>query len=472
MSNPISESKRTLHSCKVEGNLLEYPLFYFDRATRRTKMSFVFEESIGDQDVRRKFSVENGSGLPGAIAQDCLVALMMIRERDGTRDVNFFVREIARCLDVEGRAARGHKREIVKKNLELLAKTIVEFKDSFFDKTKGEYVTTKIRPLFEKADLYEHRPGKNRREAWKENVFRLGELFERNLEAKYFNWIIFAKYKALKPGLARRLFLYLTKKSDGGRRREFAITLEKLYPRLPIVSRYPGHRFDILCRAAKDLEKVEITHRFTNTGLVTFFFPAKIQKILEAPRVDRKALEDLVVRFYRVIGTEQISAGRREDGVKVLIAVQAEAGVDVEKLGAIVDWVLARRETKFKGLHSIGILEKAWDQALSAITREEKKRAHADEEQTASRVAAAAFTEIENKRAQEIAELRSKVGARELAELRCEAERRFAQDRKYVFCGQDLAHVQDERERERRRERFLTTIEDALLRERAQPTSA
>jgi hypothetical protein len=326
---------------------------------------------------------------------------------------------------------------------------------------------TDIMALFPRARLYEHRSGKNQMEAWKENVFQLGELFEKNIDAKYFNWVLFENYKKLKSGLPRRLFLYLTKKSDGGRRREFPIRVEKLYPRLPITSKRANDRYEVLASAAKDLEKVGITHKFNDTGVVTFFFPAKMKKILEAPRVDRKALEDLVVRFYSAIGTEQLSASRREDGVKVLAHVQAEAGVGAEKLGVIVEWVLARRETKFKGLHSIRVLEKAWDQAHSAISREEKKRARAAEEKTVAHAAADTAAELEKKRVRELAELRSKISAEDLAELRREAERRFTQDRKYLFCGQDLARVQDEREHARRRESFLATIEAEILRDRA-----
>ncbi len=50
------------------------------------------------------------------------------------------------------------------------------------------------------------------------------------------------------------------------------------------------------------------------------------------------------------------------------------------------------------------------------------------------------------------------------------AERRFTQDRKYIFCGQDLARVQDERERERRREQYITVIENEILRRHPEPT--
>jgi hypothetical protein len=389
-------------------------------------------------------------------------------EEDADRDVHFFVRDAARLVFGDRRAASMRLRQLVKSNLERLATTMIKFKDSFFDKAKSEYISTKILPLFHSAQLYEHRPGKNQMEAWKENVFRLGDLFEKNIDARYFNWIYFEKYRALKPGLARRLFLYLTKKSDGGRRHEFTIGVEKLYPRLPITGNRPSKRFDCVSEAAKDLEKIGITHKFTNTGLVTFFFPAKMQKILEAPRVDVKALENHVVRFYRTIGVERISKAHLAEGVKVLANVQAEAGVGAEKVGEIVDWILARRETKFKGLHSIRVLEKAWDQAHSAITREEKKRARAAEENTASRAAADTFAEREKKCAQEIAEMRSKLSAEDLSQLRREAELRFTQDRKYVFCGQDLVRVQDEAERSRRREQYLTVIEDEVLREREQ----
>ena len=461
---PRSSTKK--QSCRVEGNLLEYPTFYFGDRSRPSKMSFVFEGEIDGQPIHRKITVGNHDGLPGALAQDCLVALLMLR--DESREIHFYVREVTRLVFGNDRTMR--RRQLVKQNLKLLAKTMIEFEDSFYNAEKREYVTTNIQPLFYGARIYEHRAGKNRMDARKHNVFRLSDLFENNINARYFNWVYFESYRKLKSGLSRRLFLYLTKKSNGGRRREFSITVEKLYPRLPITSKRPSERFECLDRAAKDLSKVGIARRYDNKGIVTFTFPDRLREAVEAPRVDTKALEDLVVRFYQGLDRKIVSDRRRREGVEVLRAIQGEAAVGAERLGQIIQWVLDRRDTKFKNLHSIRVLTKAWDQALSAIQRDEKKVAVAKK--------ATEEAELQKKLTQErddaLVKLRAKFSNEDLAGIRNEAERRLREDRSFAFHLGRLTLIRDQERRAREEESVLRAIEAIIMREReevaARPT--
>lgn len=465
MENNERTSNSTPHSCKIEGNLLEYPLFHFGDRSKPSKMTFVFEDEINGQRVCRRITVGNFEGLPGALAQDCLVALLMLREVQDGQDIHFYNREVTRLVFGSDRSMR--RQQLVKNNLKLLAKTIIEFQDSFFDKETDKYITTKIRPIFEKADLYEHHKGDNRMAARDHNVFRLCDLLQQNINASYFNWVYFENYRRLKSGLPRRLFLYLTKKSNGGRRRDFVIRLEKLYPRLPITSQRPSERFEVLERAAKDLEKVGITYRYDNAGKITFFFPEKLRQVVEAPRVDGKALEDLVVRFYQGVGSPIVSDRRKREGVELLRGIQAEAGVGAERLGQIIQWVLDRRDTKFKGLHSIQVLSKAWDQALSAITREEARRTNAEVRASELEVQKA----FAKNREGELAVLRTALSVEDLSRIHKEAERRFVDERKYCFARNRLETLQNEAQRDRVRGWTIKLIEDAIIRERAEASA-
>ena len=44
-------------SCKLEGNLLEYPIFYFGDRNRPKEMSFRFEEERDAKSITRKVTV-------------------------------------------------------------------------------------------------------------------------------------------------------------------------------------------------------------------------------------------------------------------------------------------------------------------------------------------------------------------------------------------------------------------------------
>jgi hypothetical protein len=211
------------------------------------------------------------------------------------------------------------------------------------------------------------------------------------------------------------------------------------------------------------LAKVGITYRYDNAGKITFFFPEKLRQAVEAPRVDTKALENLVVRFYQGLGSQIVSDHRKREGVELLRGIQAEAAVGGERLGEIIQWVLDRRDTKFKGLHSIQVLSKAWDQALSAITREETKKTKAEVRASELEVQEA----FSKKREEDLALLRTMLSVEDLSQIRKEAERRFVDERKYYFARNRLETLQDEAQRERERGWTIKLIEDAIIRERA-----
>lgn len=475
MGEQHSNTRHSQQSCKLEGNLTEYPLFFFERTQRKTKESYVFEEKQTDgRVVRRTFTVLNGAGLPGALAQDCLVALMVVRESVGKRDVQFYIIQIATLLFGKHRAKSMRIRQLVKKNLELLATTMVKFEDAFLDKEKGDYITTKILPLFHGAQLYEHRPDKNRREAWKENVFRLGDLFEKNLGAKYFNRILLDTYKKLPSGLPRRLFLYLTKKSNGGRARQWppegSANLEKLYNRLPITAKRASDRFETFKRAVDGLKTVGISYKFNNQGGIQFFFPPKFTKSVEAPAAAATGVDELVKRFYReALGDEQVSDVRLKKGREVLAAIQKEGGFGPDRMGKIVDWVLAQRGRKYKKpIYSIAFLLEVWGDAATAIGKEEKTKAAAEAKAREDLEVARDRKEREEEQKRFYADRIAKLSPAERADLRREAEQRAAQDRKYFFAADTIARTKDETKRAEKREQFLVMIERDILQERAE----
>lgn len=455
-----TETSRMTRAGRIEGNLIEYPLFQFERG-KKTVQTFAYEDPQ-IPGVRRHFTVTNGFGIGGALAQDCLVALMLLREEQQSRDVHFYVKEVARML--YGPHARQKKRYQIRKTLKRLAHTVLEFEDAFFDAQDGEYITTKIKPLFDESTLYQHRRGKNHMDARQENVFRLSAVIENNIAGRYFNYVVFEEYRKLPSGLPRRLFLYLTKKSNGGRRKSFTIGVRKLYDRLPITNKKPSRRFDCLEKTAKALAKIGITHRY-KCDTVTFVFPDRVRKSIETAAEGSAPLRDFVLRFYNTLGVETVSERRMTAGLRVLREVGTEAHVDPATLGKIVDWVLERRNTKFTGLHTINILRAVWDQALSDIRKAEKIR----ERQEAAAQAARAEKEKEEatKRAaaERTATQRLALSEEEAAGLHREAERLLDSDPRYGFTrsmlaenGTVLGHARDD---------WLRSIEDEILNEGA-----
>lgn len=457
-----ADATRRAKSGRVEGNLIEYPIFHFHRG-RRTAMSFVYEDD--SRGVRRQFTVTNGLGLPGALAQDCLVALMLLREEQQSSSIHFYVSEVARL--VFGSACNQKRKQLVKAALRRLAFTVLEFEEAFFDQDDGEYITTRIKPLFEESTLYAHRLGKNHMDARQENLFRLSEAIEKNIAASYFNYVVFEEYRKLPSGLPRRLFLYLTKKSNGGRRNSFTIRVRKLYDRLPITNKQPSRRFDCLEKTATAIERIGITHRYSG-DTITFVFPDRVRKTIETAFEGSSLLRELIQRFYSTLGVETVSDRRMSAGLRVLREIGTEAQVDPATLGKIVDWVLERREAKFKGLHSINILKAVWDQALSDIRKRENAAAKDVAQKENARAADhAAVAQAEAKKAH-VAMMRASLSEGAALELRAEATRRFETEPRLAFtrgmfsqsktvCGMTL-------------EEHVELLEDQVLLERAVQT--
>jgi hypothetical protein len=179
-------------------------------------------------------------------------------------------------------------------------------------------------------------------------------------------------------------------------------------------------------------------------------------------------LGEIVRRFYCEIGVGRMSDGRVREGVQVLERIQQEAGVDVPTLNRMVDWVLQHREKKFPGLHSIKVLAKAWDQALSSIERSVDQKNAAERESKAAE-------EREERRKKETADRlaaeRAALTDQERAALRREAEETAA---KNPFLAAHLERIEDEGEREAWLESHIQLAEGEILLERRprQPTSS
>jgi hypothetical protein len=328
-------------------------------------------------------------------------------------------------------------------------------------------------------------------DARRENVFRLSELLEKNLTGRYFSYVDFDDYKKIRSGIPRRLFLYLTKKSDGWRKREFTIHVEKLYSRIPITGKKAADRFECLAKAAREIENVGIGHRFSEDK-ITFRFvdrhrqleerrrtasasrtppaePAATPQPAPAPRPDgpttpELSMRDLVDHFYRGIKVERVSDRRMSSGLEVLRRVQAESGMDLPTVKRVIDWVLARRE-KLRGLHSIKILEAMWDQALADIQGRQKDEARAAEQARKVRDAEQAAEQATSQKRERLAAMRAELSDAERAALRLEAEHQFQADPRLAFtrdmfreseivCGMS-------------REDHIEVIEDHILEEQA-----
>jgi hypothetical protein len=446
-------------------------------------MAFTYED-YKDPNLLRSFRVTNGDGLPGALCQDCFVALLVLREQQGAPDVHFYVREITRLIF--GSPRGRSKRLRVKLSLQRLATTVLVFTDSFYEGSGREYISTKIEALFPTARIYEHRHGKNHMDARQENVFRLSDLVEKNLAGRYFNYVDFEDYKQIRSGVPRRLFLYLTKKADGWRKKDFTIHVEKLYSRIPITAQKAAARFECLAKAAKDIEKVGIAHRF-NDDKITFRFEErrrrldnrrqtsaakKTPSLVEAPATPQPpesttpqlSMRDLVEYFYRGIKVDRVSARRMSEGLEVLRRVQAESGADIPTMKRMIDWVLERRE-KFKGLHSIKILEAVWDQALADIQRQQKAEAQAAEQARKTRGAEQAIAQAASQRRDGLAAMRVGLSDAERAALRLEAEQRFEADPRLGFAREMFR--ESEKVGGMTRDEHIGMIEDGILEEQA-----
>lgn len=442
--------------CKVEGNLIEYPLFYFGKAVL-PKQTYEFTETKGEKKIHRKFTVSNGSGIPGALGQDCLIALLILNEEQKEGSIHFFIQEIGRILFGKKKGRSRTARRLVKQNLQRLAHTMVDFEDSFRT-AEGEYVTQEIGPLFAGASLYTHRAKNNTLLAWKENLFRLGDNFQKNIEGRYFNWINHNYWK-VKSGIPRRLFLYLTKKSNGGKRPAFTISLDKLYPRIPISSPYPGRRFEYLARACKELKKVGITHKF-GKGIIEFFFPQELKKEVKAEKISVPKLERLVEKFYGALGINVLSHKRRTEGVEILRRIQKEERrISSARMEQIIGWILERRGTDFRKLHSIRIVEQVWDQALSFLENSERAKRGAQTRKENQKAKSARDSD----RKMRIDKVRAALSSSEQRRIQKDAEKRLHSERRFAFT---LSAIEREKNPVLRKERLggvLRSIEEEIL---------
>lgn len=175
-------------------------------------------------------------------------------------------------------------------------------------------------------------------------------------------------------------------------------------------------------------------------------------------------LGEIVRRFYRQVGVERLSEARVREGIEVLERIQEEAGVDVPTLNRIVDWVLEHREKKFPGLHSIKVLAKAWDQALSSIERRENAKEAAERDR---KVAEELEARRRDEDAERIAAARAALGADERAALRREAEAAVARN---LFMAEHLKKIADEGERAAFRESNIQFMEERILLKRGSTT--
>lgn len=213
-----------------EKNLLQLSLFYFGRG--RPKETVV--EWEGSDGVCRLECVCK-YGVPGAFDQDVYTATLRVWvEQDMPHEcIKLTYSDIARILKLKSSKNSVGK---IKKSLEKLGQARYELKRCFI-KHNGDKDEVVHFSLFDAVVLHNRK-----KTSAKYTELYFPDLIRENLEAKYYQRLDMAWYRALPSGLPRRLYEYLEKRKYHCINGTFSIAEEILCRWLPITDSHTTNR--------------------------------------------------------------------------------------------------------------------------------------------------------------------------------------------------------------------------------------
>lgn len=354
----------------MEGNLLEHPIFSMQkRRVGRIIEEYVWQEKneVGKIISERKFKVDCINGVPNYFDMDVFNAIMRVYVKKGGMDkkteVYFTIYELMKELELP--VHDGEKVNRVRKSLERMAKTNLHFENSFFIKKEK---ITKIVHLISRIETYEQQKGNRLINITK---VVLDDELVNSIERKYYKLIDFKIYKALTPGISRRLYEYLEKKKY--RKNQFGIDIKKLASWMGLKTSKISQLKELLGKANNELREKRVINKWKYQKNIVVYYFHKSERFKEIED-NLFYLENLVVTFYQSLGQKKISEVLFREGMVVLQDLIDE-GYTKEEVAYALGWAA----DNIKEIHSIRILPKVIGQALgdkeSKRLVEEKKTA-------------------------------------------------------------------------------------------------
>lgn len=336
----------------MEGNILETPIFTFNKGDNRKKMVFKREtkDELGNP-ITEKFTMEAPKGIPSAFDQDVYNAIMKLYlSQKGTdkKNIHFTDYKIAKTIQI---AFSGERLKRIRESYDRMASTTLKYEGSFY--SKGEKIT-RIFHLLANVERYEKKKGKREINMTK---VTLDDIMLKSIDNNYFNLIDFDKYVALPSGVPRRLYEYLEKKKY--QKNSFEIGIKKLAKRIPLRTKQISKIKQYLDKANKELKKQGIidSWKYTKRNTVIYNF-TKSERFKEVEK-DLLYQEDLIRTFYLATGSDKISQSQLNQGFKVLQTLQKE-GYTQDEIEYALKWAV----DNIPDVYSIGIIPKLMSQAL------------------------------------------------------------------------------------------------------------
>ncbi|MEW6571676.1 MAG: replication initiator protein A, partial [Nitrospirota bacterium] len=239
-----------------ENNLLQLSLFYFGKGRPERAVT-----EWSDQAGKYKLECVCKFGIPGSFDQDVYTACMRIWVKQGMPKggIKLNYSDIARELGLEPPRAWVKK---VRQSLEKLGQARYQFTQCFVKADKdGNRKMDAHFSLFDAVILFRHEKGKSKRNSESELIF--SEKIAENLEAKYYQLLDLAWYRALPEGLPRRLYEYLEKKRYRANvNGEFFISQQAICRWLPVTDSNPTRKQNTLERIANELIKAGYLNKY------------------------------------------------------------------------------------------------------------------------------------------------------------------------------------------------------------------
>lgn len=229
-----------------ENNILQLGLFYFgDKKPDRTQVVW------SDAECDYKLECICKYGVPGSFDQDVYTACMRIWVKQGmdNSEIRLNYSDIARELHLIPPKDWVGK---IKKALQRLAQARYEFTKCFLQVMEDGVTQIDTHfSLFDSASLFSHRDGKSKRNSESRLIFP--KEIQKNLEAKYYQFLDMVWYRTLPEGLPRRLYEYLAKRHYHNINGVFMIKEEAICRWLPIMDKNVTNRRKRLAGIAQAL---------------------------------------------------------------------------------------------------------------------------------------------------------------------------------------------------------------------------
>jgi hypothetical protein len=277
----------------LEGSLIEVPFISINSQNKIKVMNYNWTDANG---IERGVEVVGGGKyrVPSTLEYDTLVALFRLFAKQNKIEfgddfeieneeliINFSLNDLAKEMGYKSISGKILNR--IKQSIETLVQITISNRKAgaLYDIQDGQYIadTTTLFHIIEEATFYDilKNPISNRKDL---NCIRLGKFFYQSIKHGYFKYFNYAIYLNLTSGIAKRIFLCLTK----WRNNKTYITLKynTLYSKIPLEESIPNYQKKAsLKRACEILKKVNfITEYDMQKDVVTFVFYNKNRKLV------------------------------------------------------------------------------------------------------------------------------------------------------------------------------------------------